>query len=46
MPTYAIAEAAERTGASVQDLRRLVELGILTPDAEDRFTNTKVNAVV
>jgi len=36
--TYEIAEAAERTGGSVEDLRRLVVLGILRPDAEGRFT--------
>jgi hypothetical protein len=35
---HEIAEAAERTGVSVKELRRLVEMGILKPDAEDRFT--------
>ena len=35
---YDLAEAAERIGVSVDELGRLVELGILTPDAEDRFT--------
>jgi adenylate cyclase len=35
---YEIAEAAERAGVSVDELHRLVHLGILTPDAEDRLT--------
>ena len=35
---YAIAEAAERAGVSVDELARLVDLGILTPDAENRLT--------
>jgi adenylate cyclase len=35
---YELAEAAERSGLSVDELGRLLELGILTPDAEDRFT--------
>jgi adenylate cyclase len=35
---YEITEAAERAGVSVDELRRLVELGILTPDADGRFT--------
>ena len=33
METYEIAEAAERAGLSVEELGRLVELGILKPDA-------------
>jgi len=36
--TYELAEAAERSGVGVDELGRLVELGILTPDAENRFT--------
>jgi adenylate cyclase len=35
---YDISEAAHRAGISAGELRRLVELGILTPDAENRFT--------
>ena len=35
---YDLAEAAKRSGVSVDELGRMVELGILTPDAEDRFT--------
>ncbi len=38
MEAYDLAEAAERIGVTVDELRRLVELGILTPDAENRFT--------
>ena len=38
MERYEIAEAAERTGVSVEELSRLVELGIVTPDAKKRFT--------
>jgi DNA-binding transcriptional MerR regulator len=33
---YEIAEAAERGGVGVDELRRLVELGILVPDADGR----------
>jgi adenylate cyclase len=36
--TFEVAEAAERAGLSVEELRRLVQLGILMPDAEGRFT--------
>ena len=36
------AEAAERIGISVDELRRLVELGILKPDADDRCTSGDV----
>ncbi len=35
---FDLAEAAQRLGVSVDELRRLVELGILTPDAGNRFT--------
>jgi adenylate cyclase len=34
---YEINEAAQRAGVSVDELNRLVELGILEPDAEERF---------
>jgi len=36
--TYQISEAAERAGLGVEELSRLVELGILKPDAEGRFS--------
>jgi class 3 adenylate cyclase/DNA-binding transcriptional MerR regulator len=36
--SYESAEAAERAGLRIDELSRLVELGILTPDAEGRFT--------
>ena len=36
--TYDLAEAARRSGVSADELGRFVELGILTPDATDRFT--------
>jgi adenylate cyclase len=36
--TYELAEAARRAGTSPDALRRLVELGILAPGADDRFT--------
>ena len=39
---YEIAEAAERAGVSVEELSRLIELGILKPDADDRFTSGDV----
>jgi adenylate cyclase len=42
---YEVAEAAERAGISVDDLRRLVELGILKPDAENRLTSGDVRRV-
>jgi adenylate cyclase len=35
---YDLAEAAERSGLNAEELGRLVELGILAPDAENRFT--------
>ncbi len=38
MERYEIGVAAERAGLSVEDLHRLVELGILEPDGEGRFT--------
>jgi adenylate cyclase len=36
--TYDLAEAAQRSGVSADQLSGLVELGILTPDADERFT--------
>ena len=38
MEQYEIAEAADRAGISVEQLNRLVELGIVTPGAGNRFT--------
>lgn len=38
MQTYGIAEAAERAGIRAEELSRLVELGIVKPDGEGRFT--------
>ena len=35
---YELAEAAERAGIRPDELRRLVELGIIRPDSEGRFT--------
>ena len=45
MERYARAETAERAGVSVEELSRLVELGILKPDAEDRFSEGDVRRV-
>ena len=45
MERYEIAEAAERAGVSVDELRRLVDLGILKPDAENRLTSGDVRRV-
>ena len=42
MERYQIAEAAERIGISVDELRRLVDLGILKLDADDRCTSGDV----
>lgn len=42
MATYEIAEAAERAGLSVEALRRLIELGIVGPGADDRFSAGEV----
>jgi adenylate cyclase len=36
--TYDLAEAAHRSGIGVDELDRLIELGILEPDADNRFT--------
>ncbi len=40
-----IAEAAARAGVSVDELRRLIELGILKPDTENRLTPGDVRRV-
>ena len=45
MERYEIAIAAERAGASVEELRHLVELGILEPDADGRFSDGDVRRV-
>ncbi len=45
MERYGIAEAAERAATSVEELRQLVELGILQPDADDRFSEGDVRRV-
>jgi adenylate cyclase len=42
---YELTEAAQRSGISPDELRRLVELGIIVPDAEDRFTAGHVRRV-
>jgi hypothetical protein len=42
---YARAETPERAGVSVEELSRLVELSILKPDAEDRFSEGDVRRV-
>ena len=39
MEGYDPAEAAWRSGIGVDELDRMVELGILTPDADNRFTS-------
>jgi adenylate cyclase len=39
---YELAEAAQRAGISPDQLRRLVDLGVIAPDAEDRFTTGHV----
>ena len=38
MDSYDLTEAAKRSGVSADELRAFVDQGILTPDAEDRFT--------
>ena len=38
MEGYESAEAAERSGLSVDELRTMVEAGVLTPDGDGRFT--------
>src|SRR5262245_45885985 len=39
MEGYSLAEAAERSGFDVDELRRLVDFGVLTPNADGRFTS-------
>jgi adenylate cyclase len=45
MDRYEIGIAAERAGSSVEELRHLVELGILQPDADGRFSDGDVRRV-
>jgi DNA-binding transcriptional MerR regulator len=45
MERYELAEAAARAGISPDELRRLVELGIIGPDTDDRFTPGDVRRV-
>ncbi len=45
MERYEIAEAAGRAGVSVDELGRLVDLGIIGPGADDRFTSGDVRRV-
>jgi adenylate cyclase len=45
MERYELAEAAQRAGISPDALRRLVEVGIIVPDAEGRFTAGHVRRV-
>jgi adenylate cyclase len=42
---YSRREAAERAGVSVDDLNPLVELGMLTPDDDDRFSAGDVRRI-
>jgi adenylate cyclase len=42
---YEIADAAVRAGVGIEELQRLVDLGILKPDAEDRLTSGDVRRV-
>ena len=45
MDAYDLAEAAERSGVDVDELGRLVELGIITPDAGGRFGSGHVRKI-
>lgn len=45
MKTYGPAEAAERSGVEPAALSRLVDLGVLTPDEEGRFTSGDLRRV-
>ncbi len=45
MEGYELAEAAQRAGISSDQLRQLVELGVIAPHAEDRFTGGDVRRV-
>ena len=42
---YEIADAAVRAGVTIDELQRLVELGILKPDADNRLTSGDVRRV-
>jgi adenylate cyclase len=42
---YELAEAAERAGVNPDEVRRLAELGIVSPGADDRFTPGDVRRV-
>ena len=42
MERYEIADAAGRIGTTIDDLRRLIDLGILKPGADDRWTSGDV----
>jgi adenylate cyclase len=42
---YTSVEAAERAGVGVDELDRLVRLGALTPDADDRFSEGDIRRV-
>ena len=45
MVTYSRVEAAERSGASVEEVALLVELGIVVPDGDDRFSPGQVRRI-
>ena len=45
MERYEIGVTAERAGSSVEEIRQLVALGILQPDAEGRFTEGDVRRI-
>ena len=45
MDTYEIAEAAQRTGISAAELARMVELGIIEPDAAGEFTTAHLRKI-
>lgn len=45
MLSYSRAEAADRAGVSVDEVSRLVELGIVTPEEGDRFSPGGVRRV-
>ncbi len=45
MATYTLIEAAQRAGTNVAELGRLVELGIVTPSGDGRFTSGAIRRV-
>ena len=45
MDTFEIATAAERSGVGVEELRRLAELGIVSPGPDGRFTRGAIRRV-